>query len=93
MQNYYHSYKGIFYKFIPKGKSNIDVWQLSDDETDMVGNLATYNADVFRIDQCLAEFTSHKQPWMPYKDYVSLEKLKNHYSPYSPDINKFKPKL
>lgn len=53
---YYTQYKGIWYKFVPKSSdSYCNIWSLSD-TSDGMGNIANYNADRYRIDQCLEMF-------------------------------------
>lgn len=50
-------YKGIYYEYVPKTAANknwCDVWMLYDNKE--TGYLATYNADIYRIDQCFEEY-------------------------------------
>ena len=52
--NYYISYKGIYYKYLPKIEGT-PYWELSDRQ-DRVGNVYRFAATKYRIDQCLEIF-------------------------------------
>lgn len=58
MENkYYTQYKGIYYRYREvNGPSCSGVWDLSESEDDMYGNRVSYNADLFRIDECFEKF-------------------------------------
>ena len=58
MENdYYTQHKGIWYKYIELNCETISgIWALSESVDDMTGCSATYNADIYRIDECFEEF-------------------------------------
>lgn len=56
---YYHEYKGIWYKYIPKDKSGKSVWSLSD-RSDMNGNVMVIDASKYRLDQCIEMYLKFK---------------------------------
>ena len=58
LPKYYHNYKGIWYKYTPvKGNPTCSgIWEISESADDMTGYKATYNADIYRIDECIDKF-------------------------------------
>lgn len=53
---FHSSYKGVFYQYVPEK----NIWKLADREDEM-GRLMTFNADVYRIDQCFDEFFKEQE--------------------------------
>jgi len=65
MENkYYSQYRGIWYKYTPLNRSTISgIWVLSESRDDMCGASASYNGDIYRIDECFEEFFKLLEKW------------------------------
>lgn len=59
---YFTQYKGVWYRYYPENDSypyKEGYWRLSDRQDDM-GNVFTFNASFYRIDECLKRFLAER---------------------------------